>query len=83
MPYFGTITSYSSGRGEGAILPHDGGEPLPFGKADLARESQQPCVDDIYCFETFEVNGRHKRAINLTKLAKVHILKQPVVREVG
>ena len=76
MPYFGKIKHYDSWRGTGAILPSQGGEPLPFGKDDLLREGKRPLVDEEYSFETFEVNGQNKRATNLKRLSHDQILEQ-------
>lgn len=68
MPYFGKIKSYDSGLGKGTIQPNRGGVPLPFGKADLRRESRQPLVEEPYSFETVEVDGANRRATDLQLL---------------
>ena len=65
MTHFGRIESYDSGMGAGTISPEKGGNVLPFGKADLRRESQVPKIGDRYGFETNQVNGLDVRAVNL------------------
>lgn len=65
MTHFGKIRSYDSGKGTGTISLEKGGNVLPFGKADLRRESQAPKVGDRYGFETDQVNGQNVRAVNL------------------
>ena len=65
MTHFGKIKSYDSGKGAGTISPEKGGNVLPFGKSDLQQESQVPKIGDRYGYETSEVDGGNKRAINL------------------
>lgn len=65
MTHYGTIKSYDSAKGSGMIAAEKGGNELPFGKADLQQQAQEPQVDQRYGYETSEVNGANKRAINL------------------
>ena len=66
MAYYGHIAAFDSVGGVGSISPEDGGNPLAFASADLQRQDCEPEVDQRYCYETFEVNGR-KRAIKLRR----------------
>ncbi len=75
MTQFGKIQSYDSGLGEGWIIPNRGGDPLPFGKADLRRESQQPHVDQAYSFTPADADGGGKRATDLDRLSDAKILQ--------
>ena len=65
MTHFGTIKSYDSNKGAGTISPEKGGDALPFRKKDLQQQAQEPEVDQRYGFETSEVDGGKKRAVNL------------------
>lgn len=65
MTHFGKIKSYDSSVGTGSISPEGGGDTLRFRKADLQRESQIPKIDQRYSYETSEVDGGKKRAVNL------------------
>lgn len=65
MTHFGKIKSYDSGKGTGMITPDKGGDALPFGRKDLQQEAQEPSVDQRYGYDTSEVDGGNKRAINL------------------
>lgn len=65
MGHMGQIKSYDAGKGAGTIMPEKGGNALPFKKADLQQQAQEPKVDDRYEYETSEVDGGHKRAVNL------------------
>ena len=65
MTHFGKIKSYDSGKGTGMITPDNGGDALAFGRKDLQQEAQEPSVDQRYGYDTSEVNGGNKRAINL------------------
>ena len=65
MTHFGKIKSYDDGKGTGTITPEKGGDALPFKKADLQQQAQQPMVDQRYGYETAEVDGGKKRAVNL------------------
>ena len=66
MTHFGTIKSYDSDKGTGTIAPEKGGNALPFGRKDLQQHAAEPNVDERYGYNTCEVNGRDKRAINLS-----------------
>ncbi|MHA6318382.1 cold-shock protein [Altererythrobacter sp. CAU 1778] len=52
-------------KGAGTISPEKGGDALPFRKKDLQQQAQEPEVDQRYGFETSEVDGGKKRAVNL------------------
>ena len=65
MSHYGTIKSYDSSKGAGTITPEKGGDALPFAKSDLQQQAQEPRVDQRFGFETAEVDGGNKRAINL------------------
>lgn len=74
MTRFGKIMSYDSGIGTGWITPNRGGDPLPFSKADLRRESQQPQVNETYSFTLAEAGGSGRRATDLDRLSDAKIL---------
>ncbi|QUL39133.1 cold-shock protein [Erythrobacter sp. JK5] len=65
MTHFGKIKSYDSNKGVGTITPEKGGDALPFGKSDLQQQAQEPKVEQRYGYETSEVDGGKKRAVNL------------------
>ena len=65
MTHYGKIKSYDSSSGTGSITPEKGGETLRFKKADLQQEGQMPKVDDRFSYETSEVDGGKKSAVNL------------------
>lgn len=65
MSHFGKIKSYDSSAGTGAITPEKGGDALRFKKADLQQEGQVPKVDQRFSYETSEVDGGKKHAVNL------------------
>ncbi|WP_432201825.1 cold-shock protein [Erythrobacter sp. W53] len=65
MTHFGKIKSYDSSVGTGSISPEGGGDALRFRKADLQQEGEMPKVDQRYSYDTSEVDGGKKSAINL------------------
>ncbi len=65
MTHFGKIKSYDGDKGTGMITPDKGGDALPFRRKDLQQQAQEPSVDQRFGYETSEVNGGDKRAINL------------------
>lgn len=65
MTHFGKIKSYDSSSGTGSITPEEGGDALRFKKADLQQEGQVPKVDQRFSYETSEVDGGNKSAVNL------------------
>ncbi|WP_394730629.1 cold-shock protein [Altererythrobacter sp. GH1-8] len=65
MTNYGKIKSYDSSSGTGAITPDKGGDALRFKKADLQQEGQIPKVDQRFSYETSEVDGGKKHAVNL------------------
>ncbi len=65
MTHFGKIKSYDAGSGSGTITPEEGGDALPFSKSGLQQEAQEPTIGQRYGFETSEVDGSNKSAINL------------------
>ena len=65
MTHYGKIKSYDSSAGTGSITPEEGGDALRFKKADLQQEGQMPKVDQRFSYDTSEVDGGSKRAVNL------------------
>ena len=65
MTHYGKIKSYDSSSGTGSITPEKGGDALRFKKADLQQEGQMPEVDQRFSYETSEVDGGKKSAVNL------------------
>jgi CspA family cold shock protein len=65
MANYGKIKSYDSSSGTGSITPEKGGDALRFKKADLQQEGQMPKVDQRFSYETSEVDGGRKHAVNL------------------
>ena len=65
MTHFGKIKSYDSDKGTGMITPDKGDDALPFKRGDLQQQAQEPCIDQRFGYDTSEVNGSNKRAINL------------------
>ena len=65
MAHFGKIKSYDSSSGTGSITPENGGDALRFKKADLQQEAEVPKVDQRFSYETSEVDGGKKTAVNL------------------
>ena len=65
MTHYGKIKSYDSSSGTGSIIPEEGGEALRFKKSDLQQEGQVPKVDQRFSYQTSQVNGGRKSAVNL------------------
>lgn len=65
MTHYGKIKNYDSSVGTGSITPEKGGDALRFEKANLQQEGQVPKVDQRFSYETSEVDGGKKRAVNL------------------
>lgn len=65
MTHYGKIKSYDSSVGTGSITPEKGGDALRFKKADLQQEGQMPKVDQRFSYDTTEVDGGRKSAVNL------------------
>ena len=65
MTHYGKIKSYDSSSGTGSITPEKGGDALRFKKADLQQEGQMPKVDQRFSYDTSEVDGGRKSAVNL------------------
>ena len=65
MANYGKIKSYDSSNGAGIIAPEKGGEPMPFAKADLQQQAQEPKVDQRYSYETSKADGGKMKAVNL------------------
>lgn len=76
MTYFGKIKSYDSSMGTGSITPEGGGNALWFKKADLQQEGQVPRVDQRFSYETSEVDGGKKSAVNLQQQGGGQSLKE-------
>lgn len=65
MTHYGNIKSYDSSAGTGSITPEKGGEALRFKKSGLQQEAEMPKVDQRFSYETSEVDGGKKHAVNL------------------
>ena len=65
MTHYGKIKSYDSSVGTGSITPEKGGDALRFKKSDLQQEGEVPKVDQRFSYETSEVDGGKKHAVNL------------------
>ncbi len=65
MTDFGTIKSYNSDKGTGTIVPEQGGDALPFRKADMQQEGQQPRQEHRYGYDVHTGDGGQRRAVNL------------------
>ena len=65
MTHYGKIKSYDSSAGTGSIYPESGGDALRFRKADLQQEGEVPKVNERFSYDTTEVDGGKKSAINL------------------
>lgn len=65
MTDFGTIKHYDTGNGKGTITPNRGGDALPFRKADLQQQAQEPKQGQRYGYDVKNAeNGKHY-AVNL------------------
>ena len=65
MTHYGKIKSYDSSSGTGSIIPEEGGDAIRFKKADLQQEGAMPKVDQRFSYETTQVDGGKKNAVNL------------------
>ena len=65
MTHYGKIKSYDSSVGTGSITPEKGGDALRFEKANLQQEGEMPKVGQRFSYDTSEVDGGRKRAVNL------------------
>lgn len=65
MAHTGTIKSYDTAKGSGMITPEKGGDALPFNKADLQQQAQEPREGQAYGYETRQVDGGKSHATNL------------------
>jgi CspA family cold shock protein len=65
MTHYGKIKNYDSAKGTGTIAPEKGGAPLPFKKADLQQEGQEPKADQRWGYETSQVDGGQVSAVSL------------------
>lgn len=65
MTEYGTIRSYDTARGTGTISPEQGGDVLPFRKADMRQQGQEPRQDQRFSYITQSGDGGHRRAVNL------------------
>lgn len=65
MPRYGKISSYNSANGTGTIAPEDGGDVLPFRKADLQQQGQEPQPEQRYGYETQAGDGGKQWAVRL------------------
>lgn len=83
MANFGKIKSYDEQKGAGTIMPEKGGNALPFKKADLQQEAALPKVDQRFSYETSEVNGGHKSAVNLQQQAGENAQQEQASKQQG
>ena len=65
MTHYGKIHSYDADKGAGMITPDKGGDALPFAKADLQQQAEEPKADQRYGYETKQGEGGTAHAINL------------------
>ena len=65
MAYTGKIKSYDTAKGNGMITPEKGGDALPFNKADLQQQAQEPRSGESYSYETRQINGGKVHATDL------------------
>lgn len=65
MTDFGKIKSYDTGNGEGTITPEQGGDVLPFRKADLQQQAQEPKQDQRYGYDVKNAENGKRYAVNL------------------
>jgi CspA family cold shock protein len=57
MAHTGKIKSYDAAKGSGMITPEKGGDALPFNKADLQQQAQEPRSGQSFEYETRQVDG--------------------------
>lgn len=65
MTQYGKITHYDAQTGAGMIKSERGGDPLPFDRAGLQQQGQEPRSDQIYAFETRNDDSGRVMAVNL------------------
>ena len=65
MTNYGKIKSYDADKGAGMITPEQGGDALPFHKADLQQQAEVPKADQRFGYETRQGEGGKAQAINL------------------
>lgn len=65
MTDYGTIASYDSNKGAGTIKPEQGGDVLPFRKASLQQQAQEPKQDQRFGFDVKSADNGKRYAINL------------------
>lgn len=65
MTEFGKIASYDSGKGTGTISPESGGDVLPFRKASLQQQAQEPKQDQRFGYEVKSSENGKRYADNL------------------
>ncbi len=83
MTHYGKIKSYDSDKRAGTIVPETGGDALPFRKSDLQQQAQEPRVDQRYGYETSEVDGGKRRAINLQQQGESETQEQQARAQQG
>lgn len=83
MANFGNIKSYNQEKGAGTIIPENGGDALPFKKADLQQEAELPQIDQRYSYETAEVDGGHKRATDLRQQDDESAVQEQARKQMG
>lgn len=65
MTEYGKIASYDSGKGTGTIKPERGGDVLPFRKASLQQQAQEPKQDQRFGFDVKSADNGKRYADNL------------------
>jgi CspA family cold shock protein len=65
MTRYGKISSYNNANGTGTIAPEGGGDVLPFRKADLQQQGQEPKPEQRYGYETQAGDGGKQWAVRL------------------
>lgn len=67
MAHYGLIKNYDGKQGTGSITPEKGGDALMFRRDGLEDPKQDPKPTQRYSYETSEVDGGKKQAVNLRR----------------
>lgn len=67
MTEYGQIASYDSGKGTGTIKRESGGDVLPFRKASLQQQAQEPKQDQRFGFDVKSTDNGTRYADNLQR----------------
>lgn len=83
MTHYGNIKSYDADKGVGTITPEKGGEALPFNKADLQQEGEEPKVDQRFSYQTNGDEGGNGRAVNLRQQGEAGVQEEQARQQQG